>query len=195
MTNPDILHGLVLSGGESRRMGRDKGLIPVESTLWVNRAGTLLQEVDLPVSILIREVQRKVYTAEILPDFELLSDLDLPVGGPLKGLLSFHLRYPQADVLVLPCDMPNLTVGLLRKLMVLRAKVPEAEAWVFMVQDCLQPFPGIFSARLLAAVSQKMYDGYLTRHGLVQVLASAKTASEVVEDEFAFRNLNSPADL
>lgn len=176
-------------------MGRDKGLIPTETTTWVNRAGTLLQRVDLPVSVLIREAQRATYSAEISSDFELLSDLDLPVGGPLKGLLSFHLRYPQRDVLVLPCDMPNLTADLLRELIDFYAKVPHAEAWVFEVKGDVQPFPGIYSAWLLAEVSEKVSRGDFPRHGLVNLLGMAKTASRIVADESAFRNFNFPADF
>ncbi len=159
-------------------MGRDKGLIQTETTTWVNRAGTLLQRVDLPVSILIREAQRPAYTAEISSDFELLSDLDLSVGGPLKGLLSFHARYPQADVLVLPCDMPNLTADLLRELIDFYAEVPHAEAWVFEVGEHVQPFPGIYSARLLAVVSEKLSSGNLPRHGLVQFAGFRKNGVE-----------------
>ena len=176
-------------------MGRDKGLISTETTTWVNRAGTLLQRVDLPVSILIREAQRAAYTTQILPDFELLSDLDLPVGGPLKGLLSFHVRYPRQDALVLPCDMPNLTADLLRELIDFYAKVPQAEAWVFEVGSRVQPFPGIYSARLLVEVSEKVSRGDFPRHGLVNLLGVAKTASRIVADESAFRNFNSPADF
>lgn len=195
MNNQNKLHGLVLSGGESRRMGRDKGLISTETTTWANRAGTLLRSVDLPVSVLIREAQRPAYTTQILSDFELLSDLDLPVGGPLKGLLSFHVRYPQADVLVLPCDMQNLTTGLLRELIDFYGEVPDAEAWVFEVGERVQPFPGIYSAGWLGAVSEKMQSENLPRHGLVHLLDSAKTASRVGKDESAFRNFNSPVDF
>lgn len=176
-------------------MGRDKGLISTETTTWVNRAGTLLQRVDLPVSILIREAQRVAYTAEILSDFELLSDLYLPVGGPLKGLLSFHSGYPQANVLVVPCDMPNLTADLLRGLIDFYAAVPDADAWVLEAGDHAQPFPGIYSARLLAEVSKKVSSGDFPRHGLVNLLGMAKTAFRIVDDESAFRNFNSPADF
>lgn len=186
------LRGLVLSGGESRRMGRDKGLISQNSLLWVNRAGMLLQSVDLPVSIMIREPQRCEYTAAILPDFELLNDLDLPVGGPLKGLLSFYFLYPQNDVLVLPCDMPNLTSALLTELIEIYAEKPEFEAWVFENQEVLQPFPGIYSSRLLSSVFEKAKSNKLTRHGLSHLLNTAKTARKGIEDEFALQNLNSP---
>jgi molybdenum cofactor guanylyltransferase len=195
MGNYGNLRGLVLSGGESRRMGRDKGLIASDSVPWVNRAGTLLQKVGLSVSVLIREAQREAYTAEIPSDFELLPDLDLPVGGPLKGLLSFHVRYPQADVLVLPCDMPNLTADVLRQLIEFYSEVPAAEAWVFEVGERLQPFPGLYSARLLADTVDEVGSGSLSRHGLVHLLSSVRTVSRVADDESAFRNFNSPADF
>lgn len=176
-------------------MGCDKGLIVSGMDTWVTRAGTLLRSVDLPVRVMIREAQRAAYTAEISPDFELLADLDLPVGGPLKGLLSFRARYPQADVLVLPCDMPNLTADLLRELIDFYAKVPEAEAWVFEVGDRLQPFPGVYSGRLLSEIFEKVNSENLPRHGLVNVLGSAKTVVKKRNDESAFRNFNSPSDF
>lgn len=176
-------------------MGRDKGLIASDSVLWVNRAGLLVREVGVPVTVLIREAQRPAYITQISPDFELLSDLDLPVGGPLKGLLSFHARYPQADVLVLPCDMPNLTADMLRELIDFYTKAPDAEAWVFEVGERLQPFPGIYSNRLLVEVSGLVNSGNLPRHGLVNLLGSAKTMAKILNDEAAFRNFNSPSDF
>ena len=195
MENYGSLRGLVLSGGESRRMGRDKGLISTEATSWVNRAGTLLHKVGLPVNISIREDQRSAYIAAILPDFELLSDLDLPMGGPLKGLLSFHQRYPHQDVLVLPCDMPKLTTELLRDLAGFYKNQPHSEAWIFKINEVAQPFPGIYSARLLADTFAKVGSGSLSRHGLVHLLRAAKTVMKVAKDETAFRNFNSPADF
>lgn len=192
MKNCHNLRGLVLSGGESRRMGRDKGLISQDSLLWVNRAGMLLQSVNLPVSVMIRKAQRMTYASEVLSEFELLSDLDLPVGGPLKGLLSFHCLYPQSDVLVLPCDMPNLTTALLTELIEIYAEKPDFEAWVFENKDVLQPFPGIYSFRLLRSVFEKVQRGEIARHGLTSLLNSVKTARKAVCDELVFQNGNTP---
>lgn len=173
-------------------MGRDKGLISQDSVLWVNRAGMLLQKVDLSVGVMIRETQRAEYAAAVLPDFKLLSDLDLPVGGPLKGLLSFHQLYPQSDVLVLPCDMPNLTTELLTELIGLYTSKPDFEAWMFENHAVLQPFPGIYSSRLLRSVFEKVQHGELARHGLISLLNSVKTARKAVRDELVFQNRNTP---
>ncbi|WP_373515255.1 molybdenum cofactor guanylyltransferase [Persicitalea sp.] len=191
----DKLYGLVLSGGESRRMGRDKGLISTDSIAWVNRAGKLLQYVDMPVAVMIREEQKSTYSAEVFSEFELIADHALPVGGPLKGLLSFHRLYPQSDVLVLPCDMPNMSADVLKELIDFYLKNPDYEAWVFENQKVLQPFPGIFSAQLLAAVLVKIENGCLSGHGLTRLLNSSNTAHLVLTDESSFQNFNTPHDF
>lgn len=186
------LHGLILSGGKSRRMGRDKGLIIQDAQTWVNRAGMLLRSVDLAVSVMIRGEQRVEYAATVLPEFELLSDFDLPVGGPLKGLLSFHQLYPKSDVLVLPCDMPNLQATLLAELIEVYFDNPDSEAWIFENQGALQPFPGIYSSRMLGSAFDKMRRGELLRHGLKALLDPTTTARKVVYDELVFQNRNAP---
>jgi len=139
---------------------------------------------------MIREAQRAEYAAAVFPEFELLSDLDLPVGGPLKGLLSFHQLYPQNDVLVLPCDMPNLTTALLAELIEIYIEKPDFETWIFENQAVLQPFPGIYSSRLLNSVFEKVQRGELARHGLTNMLSSAKSARKLVDEIFAFQNRN-----
>lgn len=190
------LYGLVLSGGESRRMGQDKGLIKQDSLTWINRAGMLLQSVGLLVSIMVREAQRADYATEILPDFELLTDLDLPVGGPLKGLLSFHRYYPDSNVLVLPADMPDLTIEVVHELREFHELKPDADAWVYAQENCLQPFPGIYASWLLAAILEKVARQELTRFGLLSLLEAAKTARKVFEGPSTIlKNYNHPQDL
>ncbi len=192
----DNLRGLVLSGGESRRMGQDKGLITQESLAWVNRAGQILQKAGVSVSVMIRETQRLEYQTAVLPDFELLPDLDLPVGGPLKGLLSFHRYYPLQNVLVLPADMPDLTTEVVHELIEFREQRPDAEAWVFEQGAHLQPFPGIYSYKLLAEVLDKAERQGLTKFGLLNLLESANTAHKIFEGQSAvFKNYNHPQDL
>lgn len=196
MKNHKNLRGLVLSGGESRRMGQDKGLIAQDLVAWVNLAGKLLQRVDLPVSIMIREAQQAEYAAKVSPDFELLTDLELSVGGPLKGLLSFHRYYPLQNVLVLPADMPDLTTEVVQGLIEFRELTSDADAWVFEQEMSMQPFPGIYTSRLLAAVLEKVARQELTRFGLLSLLNSAKTARKVFEGPSTiFKNYNYPQDL
>ncbi len=194
--NTANLNGLVLSGGESRRMGQDKGLISSDSVAWVNQVGAILQSQNLPVSVMIREAQRAVYESKILPGFELLTDLDLPAGGPLKGLLSFHRYYPLLDVLALPADMPDLTPEVVRELCEFYESKPGADAWVYKVGGFVQPFPGIYSYRLLASTLARLHEQEIKQFGLLNLLESVDTAIKEFEGSSAiFKNYNRPQDL
>lgn len=188
---------MVLSGGESRRMGQDKGLIRTDSATWVNKAGALLKRVGVPVSIMIREEQLPAYQAAVQEDFELLLDQNVKVGGPLKGLLSFHHRYPEADVVVLPCDMPHVTETVLSELLAYREHHPACDVWVYEVGERIQPFPGIYAASHLAAINQQLQSDTAAKVCLMDVVRQGRTA--VLEAEAhaaaAFMNANYPEDI
>lgn len=191
------LRGLVLSGGESRRMGQDKGLMTRESVAWVNRAGTWLQRLGVPIGVMIREAQKAAYEEEVFPEFELITDHDLAVHGPLRGLLSFHRTYPDSDVLVLPCDMPALSAELLSGLVAFYQATPGKDAWVYEDRERVQPFPGIYASAHLVQIWQQLESGALPRASLMYVLSSGATARKPIADEegVLFHNANSPDDL
>ncbi len=191
------LRGLVLSGGESRRMGQDKGLMVSEAQAWVNRAGLCLREVGLPVSVMIRKAQRETYAAAILPEFELLSDLDLAVHGPLRGLLSFHQAYPQSDVLALPCDMPYVSAEILRGLLFFYRSLPLYDVWAFEAAERLQPFPGVYKASHLSGIWQQLQSNSLPKSSLMYVLESGNTGRIGASEGMSavFKNVNRPEDL
>lgn len=197
MVNKATLHGLVLSGGESRRMGRDKGLIQKESVAWVNRAGELLRSRGLPVSVMIREQQRAKYGEVVYPDFELVQDQDLVVGGPLKGLLSFHRYYPDKDVLVLPCDMPYITDKILQNLIDFYQSNPTNDVWVFEEGARVQPFPGIYAGAYLSEVTKQLQEATSSRPCLMDVVKGGRTATHkpVGTNPSVFLNANYPKDI
>ncbi|GAB3168109.1 molybdenum cofactor guanylyltransferase [Telluribacter humicola] len=192
-----MLHGLVLSGGESRRMGQDKGLLITDQKPWVVRAARLLESLYLPVTVVVREAQLESYSELIQPPFELITDADLPVGGPLKGMLSAHQHHPDRDWLVLPCDMPDMTAGILSNLIDFYKANPDCTAWAFRDEARWQPLPGIYSAQLLAHLLEKLQEGELKHSGLKQILEEGYTGEMPVMEDFqsAFQNYNSPSDL
>src|SRR5579872_6321749 len=93
------LIGVVLCGGQSSRMGRDKGLIGRDGICWAVRMGRLLALSGLPVVYSIREGQESAYLT-VLPDGCLIADA-MDIGGPLNGLLSVRQRFPGRDLLLL----------------------------------------------------------------------------------------------
>lgn len=112
--NPDTagLIAVVLCGGQSSRMGRDKGLIERDGVCWAAWMGRKLSSFGLPVVYSIRAGQEAAYSA-VLPHGWLIPDA-MGIGGPLNGLFSVHERFPGNDLLVLACDMQDMdeaTIG------------------------------------------------------------------------------------
>lgn len=97
------LYGLVLTGGHSRRMGRDKALLiyhrgqPHAQYLY-----ELLESYCERVFLSARPGQWQGTPLAALPTLE---DA-LPSEGPLSGLLTAFQAYPQVNWLVVACDLP-----------------------------------------------------------------------------------------
>lgn len=138
---PTPICGLVLSGGFSTRMGRDKGGLPWEGQSLVFYQAEKLRQLVTEVYISCRQEQAAAYAGA----FPLITD-SLPSGGPMSGLLSAMRVRPEAAWLVLAVDMPLLTVDHLDWL--LNHRDPEAIATVFRQSDgMVQPLIGVWEPK------------------------------------------------
>lgn len=107
------LYGLVLVGGESRRMGRDKALLSYGGgTTQLERTVGLLQAVCEKVFV----SQRKEQAFQVPSGTEAIYDSVEDAKGPLCGILSAMHAHPQGHWMVLACDLPYLKVDTLEKL-------------------------------------------------------------------------------
>jgi molybdopterin-guanine dinucleotide biosynthesis protein A len=98
--------GLVLCGGQSARMGRDKGLIRYHQQPQREHTYNLLREICSEVYLSCKQVQ----LPGVPKGFN--SILDLPLYseiGPLGAILSALEQLPGKDILVVGCDYPFLT--------------------------------------------------------------------------------------
>ena len=109
--------GVVLAGGLGRRMGRDKtGLRLREGEAdFISRAAALLARVVVDVRVGCRADQAERAARAGRP---LTPDLT-PGGGVLCAVQSC-LRHLERPCLVIPCDMPFLTEGVLLALLAAR---------------------------------------------------------------------------
>jgi molybdopterin-guanine dinucleotide biosynthesis protein A len=97
--------GIVLAGGLSSRMGRDKALLP-----W--RGGTLLEHMR---GLLLKAGAERVWVSGHYPAFDGIADR-VTRCGPLGGLYSVCLQMPDGLAWVVPVDTPRLTPQLLQQL-------------------------------------------------------------------------------
>jgi molybdopterin-guanine dinucleotide biosynthesis protein A len=105
------LLGLVLAGGESRRMGVDKGDLDYHGVSQRRHVAHLLAGVCEAVFVSCRPDQ----VPRIEPDLSCLHD-PAPDLGPLAGVLAAFTHRPDAAWLVVACDLPGLNAEAIARL-------------------------------------------------------------------------------
>ena len=95
---------VLLAGGKSSRMGRDKSMLPVNGQLLWQRQVAILRATE-PVELFISGKMDGPYAG---CGIEILSD-EFPDGGPLAGIASALRRCASEYLLVLAVDMPAMT--------------------------------------------------------------------------------------
>ncbi|WP_367160267.1 NTP transferase domain-containing protein [Kozakia baliensis] len=110
------LYGLVLSGGESQRMGQDKAGLLYTGRPQLARAFDLLAAHVDRCFVSLRQEQKDDPLRIVFPGI-----IDtLTSVGPAAGLLAAHALYPKVAWVVLACDLPLLEAGTLDTLIAAR---------------------------------------------------------------------------
>ncbi len=99
------LYGLVLTGGKSERMGRDKALLEYYGQPHAQYLYQLLSQYCEQVFLSARSQQWQGTPLAALPT---LTDT-VPSEGPIAGILTALRTYPQVNWLVVACDLPYLS--------------------------------------------------------------------------------------
>lgn len=194
---------IVLAGGQSRRMGTPKALLPVPP-----------RNIPLLQFVLERLARHPalVRTILVVNDPDLAEGLELPVAthiipdriqgeGPLRGLAS-GLEQATGWCLATACDMPCIRLDLLVWLLACAAAEsrtePPLQAVVPQVQGKIHPLHAAYHVSCLPAVMQALYRGQ--RH-LTSFLADIRVRYVTEEDIIpldpqleSFRNLNTRAE-
>jgi molybdenum cofactor guanylyltransferase len=122
--SPRPLIGLVLAGGKSRRMGQDKAaLIHPDGRPLAFRTVEILAAVCSKVVISLRHEQEAPPMIQESPHLTLIRDPEGISEGPFTGMLAAMRSAPDADWLVLACDLPRLDVETLRHLV--SSRIPD----------------------------------------------------------------------
>ncbi|WP_315822849.1 molybdenum cofactor guanylyltransferase [Paraflavitalea speifideaquila] len=188
--------GVVLSGGESSRMGIDKGMLRLGEKTWVQSALDKLAALQLQVVVSVNAIQYETY-ADLLATEQLVKDdASLTVKGPLLGVLSVHQQFPQQDLLVLACDMPLMELSTLEQLMTIYNN-RQAAAYVFTDQGEPEPLCAVYTATALATTLRRYQSQELVRYSMKFLLQQLDVFPIPLEEgqEKHFRNFNSPAEL
>jgi molybdopterin-guanine dinucleotide biosynthesis protein A len=181
---------VILAGGKSSRMGRDKVFLEVGGrTLLDRQIDTLVAAGAEDILISGRSgVDYSAFGCRVLTD-------EFPGAGPLAGIHAALKVSRQPLVLVLAVDLPEMNAMFLRSLLMAatagRGVVPR-------VGGRVEPLAAVYPRTALPLVERMLAQGKHAAQSFAGTCVQAGLAAyEDVPDNFArlFKNLNSPADL
>jgi len=188
LTDERKLYGLVLAGGQSRRMGRDKALLQRDGQTQLHLAVALLQGVTEKQFISTRaeqqdDAERQRYS-QIVDRYE-----DI---GPIAGILSALETHPEVDWLVLACDLPNLDQQTLEHLVEHAAVEKPFTAFRSSHDGLPEPLCAIFRSDSAAIIRAFVEEGLVCPR---KILIRSDTMLLQQPNPAALDNVNTPDDL
>lgn len=181
--------GIVLAGGRSRRLGRDKTRLEIDGRTLPRRAVERLRGVC--GTIALADAGR-----HLLDGIESIQDL--PAGGPASGILGAAQRFPGRPLLVLACDLPHIPTTLLAELAIPGRPVD----WVVpRWRRGIEPLCALYGPAALARLESQAAAGNPALHRLAEAtdLRIHWLRDEALERHGRpaeiFLNVNTPDDL
>lgn len=183
------LYGLVLAGGRSRRMGRDKAALEFDGRTQLERAFALLQPLTARCFISVRADQLEDPLRARFPQI-----VDLPNGleGPLGGIRAAQLAHPDAAWLVVACDLPLLDAATLQHLIARRDPQHLATAFRSTRDGLPEPLCAIYEPASGPALEQFLATG---RNCPRKFLIQSGTLLLDQPNPEALDNVNTPDEL
>ncbi|HEY9287856.1 MAG TPA: molybdenum cofactor guanylyltransferase [Candidatus Dormibacteraeota bacterium] len=179
---------LILAGGNSRRMGRDKATLSTGRETLVEHIATRLAPVVDEVLVSLRQPRAEFGGVPTV--------VDRVVGmGPLGGMHAGFLAARHPLVWVVACDLPDVEPSLGS---LLRDRATGVDAAVPQAGDQLEGVCAIYRGTVARTIEDLLHHG----HRSVRALLDTITVRVVGEDELrrvdpglrSFRNLNTPGD-
>lgn len=174
---------IVLAGGKGRRMGADKAGLPVPG-------GTLVQRVLAQVKDLFDEALISVSKGQAVDAPGCRTVEDAAQGqGPMAGILA-GLKAAKNDLsAVLACDIPDIDVGFLRRLV--------AKAGGFDIAVPVSPdgrFEPLFAVYRRSVIPEIEALVRAQDFSILTLFDRCRTRKVMLKDSAWLRNLNTPED-
>lgn len=193
--NRSTTNAAILIGGQSSRMGAPKPALLIDGRplleLAVDQIAPLASRIALvgrmddatrAAANRLANSQKKITTLEDDPAF----------AGPLAGIISALSSAPDANWLVLSCDMPAMNSDALRWLLDHHDPAHRATVGKRQGRDDIEPFPAVYRAGIVEQIRSSAVDcGGSLRRVLSKLGAVAVTIPDDLEP--CWQNCNTPA--
>lgn len=186
--------GVVLAGGLSRRLGRDKAVEVVDGQPLIERVIERLTQVVDDTVVVVNSVERG---REIPLPHSTNIAVDLyPDSGSLGGIFTGLSAAASEWSIIVACDMPFLNITLFRHMLTL---TDNHDAVVPVLDNRPEPTHAIYSKSCLAPIERRLQANDLKIARFFDDVRVHRIEQDVVEafdpDRLSFFNINTQTDL
>lgn len=187
-SSPEPVWGLVLAGGKSRRMGRDKALLLRDGSTQLQRAVELLGRHVDRVFVSTRADQQSDPERRRFPQIvDRYADV-----GPVAGILSALEAHPDVTWLVVACDLPNVDDGTIEFLLDHRGEMQPFTAFASSHDGLPEPLCALYRPAALPVIRGFVEAGTICPRKIL-IRSGAQLLQQ--PNPAALENINTPADL
>lgn len=173
---------IILSGGGSRRMGKDKAVMPVHGQPMLSSIAEQLLPNIGKVMISGSSDKYAFSGCRVVEDLE-------PDRGPLMGLYSTLRESPHELNFITTCDVPDIHLPFVRKMI---REIGDHDAVVPVIQDARkQPLFAVYRKSSIPTIGKLIADGKQSMHALLDQL----NVNYIELDAPWYHNLNTPEDM
>ncbi len=182
-----MLNAVILIGGKSERMGTDKYQLKVHDQPQYVHLYEMLSRPDIKPHLSCNKDQ----DAKIPDNYHKIIDQHEGIG-PIGGLISAIQKDPKTPILLIACDLINLTENTIRQL--IENNHPDHDVVTYHKQgtDFKETTCTIYNLSSFKYVSELVEQG---AYSLLGILEKSKVKSIAVDDNEALKNVNTRDDL
>jgi molybdenum cofactor guanylyltransferase len=175
---------VILAGGSSRRMGRDKGLLPVHGRPLIEHVARQL--IPRFAEVLVSSAAPDAYAFLGLP---VVVDREHD-QGPLMAIASVLEVARHDRLLVVPCDVPELPLDFLATLLDLADESVDAVVPI-NAEGVYEPLLAVYRRSFLAIANEALAAGERT---LPRLYPHCRLRTPAMPESIVLRNLNTPEE-
>ncbi len=182
---------VILAGGASRRMGRDKAFVEYDGTPMIERTLAVAQKLSQNITIISNKPDCfKKFGESVYPD-------TIPGMGPLSGLYTGFKVTDAKELLLVACDMPLVSEKVMA--FILSCRDRPGDAVIPFVEGREQGLFGIYRVSAIAKFRERIEKTEIQfnefRMGLEKSYITENEFKNVEPGLGSFMNVNRPEDL
>ena len=185
MSKPESCTGIVLAGGQSKRMGTDKGLV------YLNNKPLVLHAVDALSSFCGRIIICSNNEAYLAFGYSLVKDI-YSKSGPMAGIHAGLKASFTDDNFILSCDMPFADMSIFSSIIEQHKK---CKAVVSVCQSQIIPVCAYYNKSILPDLEMYLNASKLKMMSFLDEIGFLKVHFDSETDIRKLRNINTKDDL